>query len=114
MNSSQLSVPLEVAELTYVALSHVVEAIENDAATPQLAEHLRKVLRTYEGGRNYTLVQKNILPPVIHSFSVAQRRKFEQWLAAQGLPPIAPKADPKTEAFDFDRLNKELFGDDHA
>lgn len=99
----QISLP--VAEILYVALDHVLNAVEDRDDVTALVENMRRVMKTYGKYRTAVLVKRGDSPEDARRYTDVARQSLHRWLTMQASKRIELQAD-------FDRWTEELTSDD--
>ncbi|APQ42175.1 hypothetical protein J4U02_gp069 [Mycobacterium phage Aziz] len=106
--SNAPSLPVNIAELVYVAFSHTLDYLDKHGHFPPEMQHnMRKVAQTYERDRTAALNQRGVPTPVVQKYTATAASRLAEWIDEQ-----AEKHE--TSELDFEQWAKELASDDHS
>ncbi|AEK09981.1 hypothetical protein FDH96_gp069 [Mycobacterium phage Rey] len=106
--SSAPSLPVNLAELVYVALSHTLDYLDRHGTFPPEMQHnMRKVAKSYDRDRTAALNHRGVPTAVVQKYTEAAANRLAEWIDEQ-----AEKNE--TSELDFEQWAKEMTSDDHS
>ncbi|QSM01113.1 hypothetical protein SEA_NANOSMITE_68 [Mycobacterium phage Nanosmite] len=103
------SLPVNIAELVYVAFSHTLDYLDKHGHFPPEMQHnMRKVAKAYDRDRTAALNRRGVPTVVVQKYTANAASKLAEWIDRE-----AEKHE--TSDADFDKWAEELAGgqDEH-